>query len=256
MENTVGITELSERVKEGWRISAKGFSGIIQDELKDGSGKAWATAILSKAPRKGTLKILDVGTGPGFFALILSQAGHDVTGIDAQPEMIECARENCSAAGVSPELFVMDSHKTEFPCGTFDMIVNRNVVWTLVHPEDAYREWHRILNLGGRLLVFDGNWSDDLNPEIKAQVDRDREEYVKKYGQPLMSYKDDEYEKARGWKADMPLTNEKRPEWDEKVLGKIAYKNIGSKFILDEVFDEKRKLLHRVNPMFMLWADK
>jgi ubiquinone/menaquinone biosynthesis C-methylase UbiE len=248
--------ELSEQVKEGWRISAQGYSGIIQEELKDGAQKAWTAAILGKAPREGKLKILDVGTGPGFFALILSQAGHEVTGIDAQAEMIECARENCNTAGVSPELFVMDSHKTEFHCGTFDMIVNRNVVWTLVRPEDAYREWYRILKPGGRLLVFDGNWSDDLKPEIKAQAERDKEEYVAKYGQPLISYKDDEYEKARGWKKDMPLINKKRPEWDTEALAAIGYKNIDSTFILDEVFDEKRKLLYRANPMFMLWGDK
>jgi hypothetical protein len=84
----------------------------------------------------------------------------------------------------------------------------------------------------------------------------DHEEYIKKYGQPPISYKPDEEEKARGWKQDMPLNGEKRPEWDERTLSFIGYKNIGSKFILDEVFDEKRKLLHRANPMFMLWADK
>jgi hypothetical protein len=91
---------------------------------------------------------------------------------------------------------------------------------------------------------------------VKEQAERDREEYIKKYGPPPMSYKDDEYEKARGWKADMPLKDKSRPEWDEMTLKEIGYKNIGSKFILDEVFDEKRKLLHRANQMFMLWADK
>jgi SAM-dependent methyltransferase len=248
--------ELTERVKEGWRISAAGYSKIIQDEFKDGVQKFWAETILGKAPYDGVLKILDVGTGPGFFAILLSQAGHTATGIDASAEMIECAKENALNAGVSPELRVMDSHVLDFVDGAFDLVVSRNVVWTLIDPVKAYREWWRVLKPAGRLLVFDGNWSSNLDEDVKARSEADREEYIAKYGQAPCSYKPDEEEKARGWKRDMPLNNEKRPGWDEKTLREIGYKNIGSKFILEEMFDEKRRLLNRANPMFMLWADK
>jgi SAM-dependent methyltransferase len=212
--------------------------------------------ILSKAPYGGVLKILDVGTGPGFFAILLSQAGHTATGIDASEEMIGQAKENALNAGVNPELLVMDSHKTDFADDVFDLIVSRNVVWTLTDPVKAYREWRRILKQGGMLIVFDGNWSSNSDVRVKVRSDADREEYVKKYGQPLMSYKPDEEETARGWKRDMPLNNEKRPDWDKKILSSIGYRDIDSRFILDEVFDEKRKLLNRANPMFMLWASK
>jgi SAM-dependent methyltransferase len=253
---TENLIKLTERVKEGWRISAAGYSKIIQQEFNDGLDKFWVKTILNKAPHHSSLRILDVGTGPGFFAILLSQAGHRVSGIDASAEMIECARENCAKAGVIPELLVMDSHKLNFANETFDLIVSRNVVWTLTDPVKAYREWHRVLKSGGRLIVFDGNWSSNMDERIKTQADADRAEYIRKYGEPPLSYKPDEEETARGWKQDMPLNNEKRPDWDEKTLGSIGYRNIGSKFILDEVFDEKRKLLHRANPMFMLWADK
>ncbi|MDR2649087.1 MAG: class I SAM-dependent methyltransferase [Clostridiales bacterium] len=248
--------KLTERVKEGWRISAKGYSKIIQEEFKDGVNTFWAKIILSKVPYDGVLKILDVGTGPGFFAILLSQAGHTVSGIDASAEMIACAKENAANVKVNPELWVMDSHNLDFENETFDLIVNRNVVWTLTDPVKAYREWHRVLKSAGRLIVFDGNWSSNIDDRVKSLSDADREEYIKKYGQPPLSYKPDEEEKARGWKRDMPLDNEKRPDWDEKTLSSIGYRNIGSKFILDEVFDEKRELLNRANPMFMLWALK
>jgi hypothetical protein len=33
--------ELTERVKEGWRISAAVYSKIIQQEFKDGVNKFW-----------------------------------------------------------------------------------------------------------------------------------------------------------------------------------------------------------------------
>jgi ubiquinone/menaquinone biosynthesis C-methylase UbiE len=248
--------KLSERVKEGWSIRADGFSRIVREEFKDGLQKKWKKVILDKAPHDGILRIIDVGTGPGFFAMLLSQAGHRVTGIDASAEMIACAKENCVKAGVSPELRVCDSHNLDFPDGTFDMVVSRNVVWTLIDPVKAYYEWYRVLKQEGRLLVFDGNWAWDTKPEIQEQAKRDRDEYIKKYGDPLISYTNDEEDKARGWMVDMPLYHENRPEWDEQVLSEIGCRNIGSKFTLDEVFDEKRKLLYRANPPFMIWADK
>ena len=40
------------------------------------------------------MNILDVGTGPGFFAIILTLAGHNVVGIDITEEMIQRAKVN------------------------------------------------------------------------------------------------------------------------------------------------------------------
>jgi SAM-dependent methyltransferase len=249
--------KLNERVKEGWRISARGYSGLIHDELDDGAEKRWTSAILELAPREGRLKILDVGTGPGFFTMILAKAGHDLTGIDASAEMIECARENIAEFGVAAEFHVMDSQETDFEDDSFDMIVNRNVVWTLVRPEDAYRDWLRILRPGGRLVVFDCDMSARRrSPEIRAKEEKNRARYIAKYGKPRMSYKDDEFDKARGWKIDMPLYNELRPEWDIKILEKLGYRNIGSEYITERVMDERKLLLYGTNPMFRLCGEK
>ncbi|MGI6078492.1 MAG: methyltransferase domain-containing protein [Fastidiosipilaceae bacterium] len=249
--------KLSERVKEGWRISARGYSEIIHRELDDGAEKRWASAILELAPCDGRLRILDVGTGPGFFAMILAKAGHDLTGIDASAEMIECARENIAKFGVSAEFHVMDSQETNFDDNSFDMVINRNVVWTLVRPEDAYLDWLRVLRPGGRLVVFDGDMSARRrSPEVRARDEENRAKYIAKYGNPPISYKDNEADKARGWKVDMPLYNEPRPEWDIKTLEKLGYKNVGSVYIAECVMDEKRLLLSGTNPMFRLCGEK
>ena len=39
------------------------------------------------------LHVLDIGTGPGFFAIILCELGYDVTAIDFTPAMLEEARK-------------------------------------------------------------------------------------------------------------------------------------------------------------------
>ena len=38
------------------------------------------------------------------------------------------------------------------------MVISRNLTWTLPHPQEAYREWQRVLKPGGLLLNFDGNY--------------------------------------------------------------------------------------------------
>ena len=49
----------------------------------------------------------------------------------------------------------MDAECPAFPDETFDVVVSRNLTWTLPHPERAYRQWLRILKPGGILLNYD-----------------------------------------------------------------------------------------------------
>ena len=52
----------------------------------------------------------------------------------------------------------MDAENPEFPEGTFDVIISRNLTWTLPHVSHAYGEWLRVLKKGGVLLNFDANY--------------------------------------------------------------------------------------------------
>ena len=51
-------------------------------------------------PTERIQKILDVGTGPGFFAILLAKEGYQVTAVDQNAEMLRCAQENARQAGV------------------------------------------------------------------------------------------------------------------------------------------------------------
>ncbi|WP_026478675.1 class I SAM-dependent methyltransferase [Alkaliphilus transvaalensis] len=246
---------LKDKVEEGWKISAEGYSEFIKDELSNEQKEKWTSIILENAPKEGKLKILDVGTGPGFFSTILSLAGHDVVGIDASEDMIKCAIVNAKMAGATPEFVVMDSHDVTFPDESFDMIISRNVVWTLVNPKGVYKDWLRLLKKGGRVLVFDADWLADCRDEsVKLQREKDREEYIKVYGEPKVSYKD--AEKARGWRVELPLASEVRPNWDIKTMEELGYSSVKHRIISDRVYDEERLLLNRSVPMFMVQGDK
>lgn len=155
------IHEFAGKITNGWEISAKGYSNIVQDDFHSPRREIWTDLILSGAPQKGPMEILDVGTGPGVFATILSLAGHHLTGIDISPKMLEQAKANSARYGVSPTYLLMNSQELTFAENSFDMIVSRDVVWIMEHPEEVYASWLRILKPGGRIVVFDSGHNKD-----------------------------------------------------------------------------------------------
>ncbi len=116
-----------------------------------------------------------MGTGPGFFAIILSDMGYKVTAIDFTEAMLEEAKYNVKQAGLKVNFQQADAQELPYPEGYFDLIICRNMVWTIPDPLSAYREWRRVLKQGGRVLVFDANWCLRLNnPELQKQYEDDQ----------------------------------------------------------------------------------
>ena len=104
------------------------------------------------------LYVLDIGTGPGFFAILLSEMGFCVTAVDLTPAMLDEARRNAGRLAEKIRFLEMNAEQLDFPDDSFDVIVSRNLTWNLPHPEKAYAEWSRVLRPGGLLLNFDANW--------------------------------------------------------------------------------------------------
>ena len=213
-------------VGKRWDCCSEGYSGIVNEELREEYSQKWTRIILEQAPYSGTLSILDVGTGPGYFATILSLAGHELTGIDCSAEMIEKAKENSEQCGVFPLYEVADNHETGFPDDSFDMIISRNVTWTLYDPEKAYREWLRILKPGGRLLYFDANWHYELlSKEQRRLIDADREQYTKRYGDPVNTFTGTQ-KLNDDFNSLLVMQKRLRPVWDLESLPDFGYTNV------------------------------
>lgn len=247
--------ELKDRIRNGWNVSAKGYTNVVKSDLERGPDSPWIKLILERAPRAGRLKILDAGSGPGAFAIALSKAGHDVTGADLSPEMAAEARRNAAEAGSDAKFEVMDLDRPSFPDESFDMIVSRDVVWTLGDPEGAYRSWRRLLVPGGVAVIFDGDWLRDLRDPEHAKLMKARaDEYFKRFGEhQTVSYTD--YEEARGWRTGLPLAGHPRPEWDVRALEAAGWKDIEHERVNDIVFtDEKRRFINEHTHVFMLTA--
>ncbi len=218
--------ELKSTIRKGWDASAKGYTNVVSDDFHEPISREWTDLILSFAPSEGKMRILDVGTGPGVFATLMSKAGHDAVGIDISDSMLEEARNNSRLAGASPEFVRMDSDRLGFPDGSFDMIISRNVLWIMPDPTAVYKEWFRVLRPGGRLLYFDGaHPARDRDYDFKAHD-------LKNIGRPQdgkpvkTSVTKENYDVTRGWKKELPLSFVERPKWDLENAAEIGFVGI------------------------------
>ena len=81
------------RIQNYWTQRSHDFAQLRLKELNSVMAERWLREIAKHIPAGGQLRILDVGTGTGFFAFLLSSLGHRVTGIDLTPSMIQEAKE-------------------------------------------------------------------------------------------------------------------------------------------------------------------
>ena len=116
-----------------------------------------------------SLKILDVGTGTGFLALLFAEMGHSVTGMDISRGMLEKARHNAGKLKLTVDFMHCDAENLPFEAETFNIVINRHLLWTLPSPGIAIDEWSRTVKSGGKIMLIDGRWYD---PTIDMRLRR------------------------------------------------------------------------------------
>lgn len=88
----------------------------------------------------------------------MDDLGYQVTGIDWSDAMLALARAKAAARGRTIRFHLGDAENTLEADESYDVIVTRHLVWTLVDPQACFREWLRVLKPGGKLLVIDGDF--------------------------------------------------------------------------------------------------
>ncbi len=244
--------EAGKSTLQFWGESARGYKDGVKKELENRRhSDKWIQKILDNAPMKEKLRILDIGTGPGFFTINLSRLGHDVTGIDVSREMVMVARENAAEQGVKCDFKVMNANQLEFSDNTFDLIINRVVTWTLPDLYECYREWRRVLAPNGRLVVFDANHYANIFSEDKARTMRlMMRSHLLEGKEPFSDHFD--FHVRWGYWGDCPMIGTPRPEWDMNMLKKLLFTDIVVEENLFGDFEDRGIS----DPMFMIRAEK
>ena len=249
---------LLEEIQHYWNNRYSGYSKVNQKELEGIQRERWKKQFERLFPSNKNLKVLDLGTGPGFFTIILEELGYTtITGIDVSEKMLEVARENIKTYGKknsSIQLIQMDAQKLEFNSESFDIIVSRNLTWNLEKPQQAYSEWLRVLKPNGALFIFDANWyaflqNDSLAKEFEAKRQQAIKEKLEDYWQG-----EGVDEKKMNWIVQqLPLTYQLRPQWDteyfstQEAISVETEENFG-----DLVWNYEEQLNYGATPMFCI----
>ena len=217
---------IKDKVENYWTKRAESFFELRHDEIESYKSSRWLEEIKGLLPKKEKLNILDLGCGTGFFEVILGREGHKVTGVDLTEEMIAKANDMIRIYGLQEsqvKAVVGDAEILDFLDESFDVVITRNLTWTLPHPIEAYKEWYRLLKKGGVLINFDAEYAKGAHnltsPENIAHKNVSKE---------LADECHDIYHM-------LTISTLDRPEWDVNVLGEIGFKET----IADKTFGER-----------------
>ncbi|MBC3900507.1 methyltransferase domain-containing protein [Acetobacterium malicum] len=252
------MKNILEQVENYWDKRSEGYSEVNVAELNSYKMDVWKELINRHKPavigRK--LKVLDIGTGPGFFAITMASCGYDVTAVDYTDAMLHKAKRNAGHYQNQIKFMQMDAHQLSFEDNSFDLVITRNLTWNLERPDDAYQEWHRVLAPGGRMLNFDANWYLHLfDEEKRAEYFQDRinseEEGVNDHYVHTDTTAMEEIAK------NLPLSRTMRPQWDAAVLINSGFKKVLVEQEIGElVWDKEEQVNYASTPMFMIFAEK
>ncbi len=106
-------------------------------------------------------RVLDIGCGPGFYiAELAALVGPDgeAVGIDPSADMLSLAAERCKG---HTNIAFHEAPATSLPFGdaSFDAALSVQVLEYVEDVDGALAEMHRVLRPGGRLVLWDVDWS-------------------------------------------------------------------------------------------------
>ena len=238
--------EIKNRIINYWSRRSGDFARLRRDELNSYMADLWLEEIRKYLPDK-PCRILDIGTGSGFFAILLGKAGHYVEGIDLTASMIEEAKILAAKSGVNSVFKVMDAENLLYPDESFDIVLSRNLTWTLPHPRKAYGEWHRVLKKGGMLLNFDADYG-------KEHLVQDLNSLPQNHAHHNIN--SDLLAECDSIKANLDISQLHRPQWDSSVLQQIGFAHVDTDETVGKRIYSQHDEFYNPTPLFLIRAVK
>jgi ubiquinone/menaquinone biosynthesis C-methylase UbiE len=159
---------LRDEIRDYWSARAATFDQQVGHEIvSEGEREAWRALLTRHLGPGDGRRALDLAAGTGVVSHLLHGLGFDVTGLDWSDAMLERARAKAAARGAAIRFVLGDAERTLEAPESYDAIVTRHLVWTLVDPAAAFREWIRLLRPGGTVLVVDG---DFVSPNLVRRL--------------------------------------------------------------------------------------
>lgn len=244
-----------------WTHRVPSYSEVNREELATRQHVVWKQVLTEQISARfpdripEQICILEVGTGPGFFAILLAEAGYRVTAIDLTPSMLDEARRNAGKLCACIDFREMNAQNLAFDDESFDVIVSRNVTWNLPEPDLAYAEWVRVLKPGGMLMNFDANWYHYLfDDEARDAYEQDRENSADEGLADLNV--GDNFDRMEQIARQIPLSKANRPVWDVETLMNLGLSVEADTRIWERVWSHQEKINFASTPMFLARGEK
>ena len=238
---------IQDRIIAYWKGRSAEFGALRKKELTSDLAPRWLREITPHI-KDSHQRILDLGTGTGFFAFLLAQKGYSVTGVDLTEDMITVAKEQAlelqdSLAG-EVDFRCMDAMKLDFPDGSFDVILARNLTWTLPDVESAYKEWYRVLAPKGVFINIDGDYGVELKTPIVA-AHHIHEGVANETMQECIAITE-----------ELSISRMDRPHWDVHMIRKAGFSRVYLDMtVSSRIYNEEDELYNPV-PLFSIVARK
>lgn len=165
---------IQQQITACWNAASSSYDDHAGHGLRSEEERlAWLAMLRDVLPDE-PCDVLDVGTGTGFLAFRAHELGHRVTGVDLSEEMLAIARRESTAKSANaPEFRTGDAIAPPLPPGSFDVVMNRHLLWTLVDPDRALESWRELLRPQGLLVIVDGIWPGDADADATDDDDDD-----------------------------------------------------------------------------------
>src|SRR5262245_18890501 len=116
----------------------------------------WASFLVQSAPVQPSERVLDLACGTGIVArYVAPRVGSlgTVIGLDLNPDMLSVAQAAADRDGLAIGWRAGPAEQLPFPDGSFDLIVCQFGLMFFTDRHKALTEMHRVLNMGGRIVV-------------------------------------------------------------------------------------------------------
>ncbi|MER9072710.1 class I SAM-dependent methyltransferase [Mesorhizobium sp. M0904] len=169
---------LRDEIRDYWSTRAGTFDLSVGHEIFSQRERlAWHRLILKHLGRGDGRRALDLACGTGIISNLMHDLGYAVTGLDWSEAMLARARAKATQRESGIRFLIGDAERTLEKAESYDVLVTRHLVWTLVDPRAAFAEWFSLLKPGGRLLIIDGDfvsktWVTSLRQVLERAVGR------------------------------------------------------------------------------------
>lgn len=126
-------------------------------------------------------RILEIGSGAGYFLREAARQGYEAVGIDMTRQFVEFGR---GALGLD----VREGTLASVPLdkGSFDIVYHRNVLSHLAYPIEAFSRMRELLSPGGLMVFQTGNVAELPGSRWAGTTDLDLPDHLFHYGEPTL----------------------------------------------------------------------